>query len=310
MLLLERQLLKRRVKRDFLELNHGRSQSNAKQQQVSTRPNQQLQPQMQMQLLLPNSNSNSNFSRPAYHQYSRPANQPVSPARPSQQQLKPSARLQQPTFLRPPFGFRDHWEEGVAGGHEPLEASGSSLSALHYQTRPSPHDGHQPSNSSGKHQPFNDPSWPLMWYLVSIIHRATFDRLCLKPASVSSNQLLLMLSHSHERSDCGQLLEIGAHILIYGLSKFANHWPDSCSFHFRSAGIGSSCVICQNRVQRLASCRVVFHSLRVGRRKISSHFRANNISIDEANSKIDRIDRCEFTSISSVLCSVDELERD
>ena len=146
MLKLERQLLKRRVKRDFLE-----PPSLGQQQQLNQAQGQPNEPSGQlahnrMQLLRP-------AARPGLGQQQRPFASLVRP---------PTAASDGRRLPPPP--------------QEPLEPAGSGPAGalLAGPRRPQPLGAAASSpraqfanSTAASAAPFNDPSWPLMWYLVS-----------------------------------------------------------------------------------------------------------------------------------------------
>lgn len=195
MLLLERQVLKRRVKRDFLDLppnyqnvdnqnaNYARSNNPQgsqliQQQRNPNRPGQQLQP------------------RPFPHgQQTRPANQQPAVQRTFQlgnagrlNALRPNpsaAALTPPPLLTDSSHNEPRTMEILESAATSLLYHQASLSAaasapLGHKQRPqlAPSNSsfsqvshtNQSSSKSDRQAPFNDPSWPLMWYLVSIVH--------------------------------------------------------------------------------------------------------------------------------------------
>lgn len=152
MLELKRQVLKRRVKRDFLEL-------------AGPAPGQQPARPAPMQLLRPAP------GRPAHHQYTRPANQ--LPGGLVAAQRRPG--------VSPPTAGRHHQQPGAGEALEPASSGPGALFAppAPYKQRPpappladagpGPLSHHaQAHNSTLRPAPFTDPSWPLMWYLVSV----------------------------------------------------------------------------------------------------------------------------------------------
>lgn len=162
MLLLERQVLKKRVKRDFLELQAGsegeqwRQPVARLQQAAQQRLGQSAQ--TQQQLLRP---ANQVPQRPAHHQFTRPANQAPGASRgPAQRPYPMSADL------------------GLARTFDALESSATSSALLYQQLRRPPQPQQQAGNvsqqqvfanqsGSSNSRPFNDPGWASMWYLVS-----------------------------------------------------------------------------------------------------------------------------------------------
>lgn len=167
MLLLERQVLKKRVKRDFLEFSIS-EQPGAAAWQPTGQPGGRPRVQ-QPQLLRPPGNQ-----RPAHHQYTRPANQAPANRNPAVGQ-RPMARPPPPLPL-------DQIGRQQA---DLLEAAASSPSGLLFQQqqqatqmppflnpgagagRAKPVAGNATLSQVNQTRPFNDPSWPLMWYLVS-----------------------------------------------------------------------------------------------------------------------------------------------
>lgn len=211
-LLLERQVLKRRVKRDFLELGAnqapaalgtrlgaaaaqadpagwpslaalagGASEGPA---QVRLQPHTSPQQQQQLQLQQAHLSALGGQARPhvqqakpglmripAHHHYTRPANQAVNP----HPQRVATGRL-----LAEPAPYQQESLETAATGSSllyqqlanGLAASQPSSAAAKGANASIAAGGQRAPFANGtsggnKQMPFNDPSWPLMWYLVS-----------------------------------------------------------------------------------------------------------------------------------------------
>lgn len=170
---LERQVLKKRVKRDFLELSSG----EAHQPQLG-------RPAASPHLLRPTA------GRPAHHQLTRPANQlPSQQTTPANGQRRPNyPGNQQMAATLTTSGQQRHGPfldqlDTAPSGPAPFFSQPGPSNLSHKQTRPLPPPlstsgnstqsalvGAAASNSSSgqlRRAPFDDPSWPLMWYLVS-----------------------------------------------------------------------------------------------------------------------------------------------
>lgn len=217
MLLLERQVLKRRVKRDFLDLpppppnyqnvdNQNANYARSNNQQGS----QLLLQQQQQQRNSLRSGQQQAQPRPSQHgQYTRPANQP--PAQHPGQRIHLGPNRLNSMRLGPTSTGGGHTPPPLltdSGHNEPrtMEILESAATNLLYQQAASLAGagltasasvplGHKqrpqlaPSNASfaqvqhanktgaksDRRAPFNDPSWPLMWYLVSINHAFTYN---------------------------------------------------------------------------------------------------------------------------------------
>lgn len=184
--MLERQVLKRRVKRDFLDLRLAPSTTT----QTSSllldhayaaglpargyaargplKPANQA-PRLQ-QAAPPQQLRPPGPARPGQHQYTRPANQaPAATYRARLQQAPQLGVAQAPSVRLASGGHRPAsqlgaWPESL----ETLEVAASSLRPA----PPRPLAGNLSATGSPTTQlrpsaPFNDPSWPLLWYLVS-----------------------------------------------------------------------------------------------------------------------------------------------
>lgn len=134
-------MLKQRFKRDFLELAPPGS-------------GQRLRP--------------ANQGRPPHHQLLRPANQ----AR--HQFTRPANQAPALAFRVRPSPPPSPSRAELAEPGEPLDAAASSSPAgLQLSLAPGPRqprpplNGSHPAPTNASKAPFNDPSWPLLWYLVS-----------------------------------------------------------------------------------------------------------------------------------------------
>lgn len=194
MLRFERQVLKRRVKRDFIELqsHHQQtpasspspSQSTQAKQQVRFPPlgsGSQLRPANQVAAVV--SKVAPSYGRPVAAQLSHRADHPIragqssSTSRPSHGQFirpanqQPAGRYSQHPHLQPLSqasgrvnGAANHLSADLLLASDSI-ATASQANAAHQQQQTTP--SNQAQGSRNKTAPFNDPSWPLMWYLVS-----------------------------------------------------------------------------------------------------------------------------------------------
>lgn len=183
-LLLERQVLKRRVKRDFLDLRMAPTTSTqssgvhldstyapggartlaanrAPPKPANQAPRQQHQ---QAHLLRP-----APPARLAQHQYTRPANQAPSAAYRAHLQQAPGLAGAPPSVRLASGGHRPASQLPVWSGQpdaaELLEVAASNVRPA--PPKPLGANLSSPAAPAKPSAPFNDPSWPLLWYLVS-----------------------------------------------------------------------------------------------------------------------------------------------
>lgn len=215
---LERQVLKKRVKRDFIDLGNQPTVSGSLGEHAVNRAQQQQQPNgfspRPIQMLQPNG-----AGRPA--QYLRPANQPpgslhyhqppAGQAAPQNAATMPQLQVENrrlgsghPLVAFPSLSnnagsvrlkpaqqqYFDQLEMTPSG--PPPFFLHANFSANQQQRPPPPpiqfseqrhhganHNSSTPAqfeqaNQTARPAPFNDPSWPLMWYLVSSLSRLSY----------------------------------------------------------------------------------------------------------------------------------------